>query len=147
MYMGNVVPHSTLPHDHQLSRVKILRILYFHNRPSGGINNSIWNLYSVIIVASNGSYGISNYRQLHCYFVEQVVKATNEEKLKTRIWVLWIHRSPVDSPHKGPIFQKRFKYDCVVMVIVIEPCIDMMRLEHNKLELGALIIDSWASIN
>ena len=33
------------------------------------------------------------------------------------------------------------------MVIVIEPCIDMMRLEHNKLELGALIIDSWASIN
>ena len=46
---------------------------------------------------------------------------------------LWIHRSPVYFPHKGLKFQKRFKYDCVIMVIVIETCIDIMSLQwrHN----------------
>ena len=44
-------------------------------------------------------------------------------------FVWWIHRSPVNSPHKGPVMRKMFPFDDVIM---------------NKLIAAIQITDRWA---
>ena len=53
------------------------------------------------------------------------VQARIKENSKTRChWHLWrgLHRSPVDSPHKGPVTRKMFSFGDVIIISAIRVC-------------------------
>ena len=55
-------------------------------------------------------------------FAQPFVQAQIKENIKAlRHWPLWgeffFHRSPVNSPHKGPVTRKMFPFDDVIMIL------------------------------
>ena len=60
--------------------------------------------------------------QITWLFVQQLVHAYNKENIKAiHYWpfVRGIHRSPVDSPHKGPVILKAFPCRSILMLLII----------------------------
>ena len=65
----------------------------------------------------NGCYGVSDHQRLDCLF-NRLVRRRSKKTLKLRgVTSLCggIHRSPVKSPHKGPVTRKIFTFDEVIM--------------------------------
>ena len=47
-------------------------------------------------------------------FIQAQIKENNESSASLA-FVLWIHRSVVNSPHKGSVTRKKFPFDDVIM--------------------------------
>ena len=60
-------------------------------------------------------------------FAQQLVQANNKENIKaTHHWpfVRGIHRSPVDSPHKGPVMRRAFLCNDVIIDLLLSHMAD-----------------------
>ena len=55
----------------------------------------------------SGCHGVWNHRQLYCLF-NSLLKLTITKEIKFRITdsLKWLHRWPVESPHRGPIMRR-----------------------------------------
>ena len=64
------------------------------------------------------TYGVSFHRRVDCLFC-CLFRFSSKKTSKSGLLSLMrgIHRSPVDSPHKGPITRKPFPFDDVIMDI------------------------------
>ena len=64
----------------------------------------------------NECYGISNHWHLDCLII-CLFRCRSKKTSKLYVTGLWKgnHRSPVDSPHKGPVMQKMFTFDDMIM--------------------------------
>ena len=68
----------------------------------------------------NERYGVSNHRRLDC----SLNRCSGADQRKHQspaslAFVRGIHRSLVDSPHKGPVTRQMFPFDDVIMVVLI----------------------------
>ena len=90
----NIIPHSTMPKSKLLKGVP--GILQWHH---------------------NGLDGVSDHQPhnclLNCSFGRRS-KKTSKIRV-TLAFVRGIHRSPVNSPQKGPVTRKTFPFDDVIM--------------------------------
>ena len=62
-----------------------------------------------IKVTLHEHHNVSNHRQR--LFVQQLVQANARQKPHSSTWlafIKWIHRWPLDSPHKGPVMRTMF---------------------------------------
>ena len=68
----------------------------------------------------NEGDGASNHLRLDC-LLNRLFRRRSKKTSKLRVTGLCegIHRWPVDSPHKGPVTQKMFPFDDVIMIYVI----------------------------
>ena len=58
---------------------------------------------------------VSNHQRLDCLLNRWVVIQRKQQSSASLAFARGIHRSPVDSPHKGPVTQKMFPFDDVIM--------------------------------
>ena len=60
---------------------------------------------------------VSNHRRLHCLLNRLFMRRFNKNiSFESLAHVRGLHRWPVNSPHEGPITQKMFPFDDVVMI-------------------------------
>ena len=71
-----------------------------------------------------GSITVTSHEQLkspgYWLFIQQLVLGSIKEKIKVPCYWLFvrgIHRSPLDSPHKGPVTWKPFSCDDIIMMV------------------------------
>ena len=64
----------------------------------------------------NGRDGLSNHQRLHC-LLNRLFRRWSKKIPKLRVtgFVRGVYRSPVNSPHKGPVTRKMFPFDDVIM--------------------------------
>ena len=64
----------------------------------------------------NGHDGISNHKSHHC-LLNRLFRCKSKKTSKLRVtgFVQGIHRWPVNSPHKGPVTQKKFPFDDIIV--------------------------------
>ena len=77
------------------------------------LGKSFFNHYNDVIMSTMGS---QNTRLMIVY--SGVYSGANQRKYQssTSLAFVWgIHQQPVDSPHKGPVTQKMFPFDDVIM--------------------------------
>ena len=53
-----------------------------------------------------------------CSAVYSMRRSKKTSKLASLAFVWWIHRWPVNSPHKGPVTRKMFPFDDVIVYII-----------------------------
>ena len=63
----------------------------------------------------NGRYGIPNHRRLDCLLSLFRRRSKKYQSSVSLAFVRGIHRWPGNSPHKGPVTQKMFPSDDVIM--------------------------------
>ena len=70
----------------------------------------------------NGCDGVSNHRDFDCLLNHLFRRRSKKKQSSTSLaFVGWIHRSPVNSPHMGPVTRKMFPFDDVIMFSLIYP--------------------------
>ena len=68
----------------------------------------------------NGRNSVSNHQPYDCLF-NRLFKRRSKKSSKLRVTglcVRWIHRWPVNSPHKWPVTRKMFLFDDVIMPLL-----------------------------
>ena len=64
----------------------------------------------------NENDGVSNHRRLACLLKVLLRRRSKKTSSSTSLaFMRGIHRSPVNSPHKGPVTRKMFPFDDVIM--------------------------------
>ena len=82
--------------------------------------------------------GVSNHRRLECLLNRLFRRRSDQRKHQSSVslaFVTWIHRWPVDSPHKGSVAQKIFLFDDVIMIFIVcfqEPPFAMLKKDHEQ---------------
>ena len=61
--------------------------------------------------------GVSNHQPYYC-LLNRLFRRSSKKTWKLRVTGLFrgIHQWPVNSPHKGPVTQKMFPFDAIIMV-------------------------------
>ena len=74
----------------------------------------------VITMTSHEDHAVSNHRPFD-YLLSSLCGSSSQKHQILHYWlfVAEIHRWPVNSSQKGPVMQKKFPYDDVIMVIWI----------------------------
>ena len=70
--------------------------------------------------------GVSNHQRLDC-LLRRLFRRKSKKASKHRAtgFVRGIHRSPVNSPHKGPVTHKLFPFDDVIILLdILYACLD-----------------------
>ena len=63
-------------------------------------------------------------------------------------FVVGYHRSPVDSPHKGPVTQKMYPFDDIIMICKTQTCSSLfLQMSCHLTLLGHQQLQCWASIH
>ena len=109
IYMARSKRASNVTHTHYM-RKAAMKYLYLLNKQSWhGIHESLqWR--------HNDRDGVSNQQPKIVY--SHVYLGTNQRKYQSpaSLAFMWgINRSPVNSPHKGPVTRKMFPFDDVIM--------------------------------
>ena len=64
----------------------------------------------------NDSDGVSNHQPHDCLLKRLFMRRSKKHQSSASLsFVRGIHRSPVNSPHKGPVTRKMFPFDDVIM--------------------------------
>ena len=80
---------------------------------------SIEYAYEIITVTSSWARCVSNHRRLDCLLNRLLrLRSMKTSKSASLTFVREIHRSPVNSPHEGPVTRKMFPFGDVVMIIL-----------------------------
>ena len=76
--------------------------------------------------------GIWNHHCLDCLLnhLFRCRKQRKHQSSASLAFVWGIHRWPVNSPYKGPVMQKMFPFDNVIMCTECNPVIDVLLLKH-----------------
>ena len=95
-----------------------------HRRHDGcryPVPNRHWAIATFPIVSiqwrHNERDGVSNHQRLDC-LLNCLIRRRSKKTSKLRVtgYVRGIHRSPVISPHKGPVMRKMLPFDDVIML-------------------------------
>ena len=73
-----------------------------------------------VIITMTSYSDVSNYQPHNC-FLNRLFRRRSKNISKLRVTGLWggIHRWPVISQHKGPVMQKMFPFDEVIMYAIL----------------------------
>ena len=77
--------------------------------------------FSPLLWRHNGPDGVSSH-QPHSCLLNRLFRRRSRKKHQSSAslaFVRGIHRSPVNSPHKGPVKRKIFPFDDVIMTVMI----------------------------
>ena len=82
------------------------------------LNNDLIRLQAFIPLQwrRNEHDGIWNHQHYDC-LLSRLFNAQIKENIKVARHSAWIHRWPVNSPHKGPVTRNAFPFDVVIMQI------------------------------
>ena len=93
------------------TQLVVCMVWFYHRRPANKLIPLQW--------LHNGRDGVSSHQPHDC-LLNRLFKAQIKEKHKSSAslaFVWGIYRSPVNSPHKGPVTRKMFPFDDVIMMI------------------------------
>ena len=75
-----------------------------------------WDTYDSLRWRHNGHDSVSNHQPPDCLLSRLFRrKSKKTSKRPSLAFVRWIHRGPVNSPHKWPVTRKMFPFDDVIM--------------------------------
>ena len=78
----------------------------------------VWASWAITIT-SNEHYVVSNHRSFDCLYNSLCAPTSNSHQSPNCwLFVRGIHRWPVNSPHKGPVTQKRFPFDDAIVTSI-----------------------------
>ena len=89
------------------------------------------NPYNDVIMGAIASQ-ITSLR-IVCSTVYSDVDQRKHQSSATLAFVRWIHRGPVNSPHKWPVTRKMFPFDDVIMRARTSPCILHTQALHSRI--------------
>ena len=140
VYMNDIT-RSCIQHIYEWKVIRQLAPVFIYNtfpasvvcqyRHSIDINNephpreircvSNWTYGIVYTMSHNECDGVSNHRRHDCLLVCSGADQRKHQSSASLAFVRGIHRSPVNSAHKGPVTRKMFPFDDVIMIFWLVP--------------------------
>ena len=100
----------------------------------------------------NGRDGVSNHQPHHC-LLKRLLGADQRKQQSSALltFVGGIHRRPVNSRHKGPVTQKMFLFDDVIMVLwnmISTACPESPYcVKHLKYDITCVFRVAWSMLS
>ena len=119
-----IIPHWTYVQDRcRVVHISISVIVIFLYMENGEVNLHMYRLHVSFITVTEWWARVRLKSPVSRLFTPLFIQVQINESIKApRHWPLCGHRSPVNSPHKGPVTRKMFPFHDVFMIKILFWC-------------------------